>query len=573
MRVNGNLNVIGLIKDLKVEQLATDPVEPAVGRIWYNSAENVFKYFNGTTSQPFAAGASVDAAVLLDGSKAMTGELQLDSTDQSLSTDLTAVSKGYLDTVAGTKQDSITGAATSIVADDLATQRLVLTDETGKIVASTTATAAEAEYLAGTTSNIQVQIDEKQASLGYEPVNKAGDGMTGELNMNNNRISGLASPVGDADAVRKADLESAIMGLDFQADVEDLQVDATTDPGLTPATGDRYILTDIAALHANFGTIEGVANDDIVEYDGTSFVTVWSLAEYGEGVLVWDRAGDTFQYHNGTVWNTFGGVIGITAGFGLVREENTLSVDKGAGLSQFPDSKLGVDVRAEAGLWLTEDGLTASTAPSAQLGLRLADASLATGINGAKVAASGVNETHINGSAVGNGLQGGDGAAVSVFTQAASGVTVDPVTGVSVDRAELRNTFLGRDGVEAMTDVLRLSSADQTGAVATAAVSKGHLDASVTTLTEATDAVRTRLEGGYFVYEGAVAAFSHTVVHDMGNKYVQVSAVDSTDEVVIPESITYLDDNSLTVTFSTEETCRIVVTGLKTVAVPEEPIV
>lgn len=57
---------------------------------------------------------------------------------------------------------------------------------------------------------------------------------------------------------------------DFQADVINVQTDATLDPGATPADGDRYIITDAAALHANFGTITGLEPSDIVQFSSTA---------------------------------------------------------------------------------------------------------------------------------------------------------------------------------------------------------------------------------------------------------------------------------------------------------------
>lgn len=49
---------------------------------------------------------------------------------------------------------------------------------------SINASATEINYLVGVTSLIQTQLDGKQASLGYTPVNKAGDTMTGDLILN-----------------------------------------------------------------------------------------------------------------------------------------------------------------------------------------------------------------------------------------------------------------------------------------------------------------------------------------------------------------------------------------------------
>ena len=566
MRVNGNLSIVGQIKDLKIHQLAADPASPVLSQVWFNSTDAALKYFDGTAVQTIAKGGNLDNYLKLDGSSPMTGELTLASSDQSAAAATSAVSKGYLDTVAATKENNITGAATSITGADLAVSKIVVSDASGKVAASTNATSAEVEYLAGVTSGIQAQLDSKEGNIGYTPVNKAGDSMSGNLAMSGQRVIGLGEPMDANDAVRKVDMETALSGLDFQPDVIDRQTDAALDPTATPAEGDRYIIGDATSLNANFGTIAGVENGDIVEYDGAAFVIAYDVSVAGEGALTWNRTRDTFQFFNGTNWSDFGGLAGVTAGNGLAKAGNNIFVNMGAGVGQLPTDEVGLDLYSDGGLMLTSDGIADSTDTAAKLAVRADDSTIERAAGGIRVKASGVTEAHINGSVAGNGLAGGDGVALNVATAAASGITVD-ATGVSADRAELRNTFLGRDGAEAMTGVLNLSGTDQSAEAATAAISKGHLDAALSTVNQGATDLTTRLENGYFVYDGTgAAATSHTVTHNMGNKYVQVTVVDSTDEVVIPESITYTDANSLTVTFTQSETCRVIVTALKAAA-------
>lgn len=61
------------------------------------------------------------------------------------------------------KQDPITGAATTVVSDDLAALRALASDVNGKITA-TAVTSTELGYLGGVTSDIQSQIDSKASS-------------------------------------------------------------------------------------------------------------------------------------------------------------------------------------------------------------------------------------------------------------------------------------------------------------------------------------------------------------------------------------------------------------------------
>lgn len=66
----------------------------------------------------------------------------------------------------------------------------------------------------------------------------------------------------------------------------------------------------------------------------------------------------------------------------------------------------------------------------------------------------------------------------------------------------------------------------------------------------------------YHLETVAVAATSWSVTHNLGQKYCNVTVVDSTDEVVIPQSITFNSTTGLTVTFNTAITGKVVVMGI-----------
>lgn len=565
MRVNGNLVIVGQVKDLKIDNLAADPASPVESQMWYNTTEKALKYNDGVVSHVISTG-SGDLSNYLkhDGTVAMTGVLSLVSDDQSAAPAVAAISKGHLDAALALKQNNLTGATSGLTTTNLSSSMAAVSNASGKLVSATSATAAEVEFLAGVTSGIQAQIDSKEPLIGYVPVNKAGDAMSGNLAMGGNRVTGLAAAVDATDAVRLADMEAALAGLDFQPDVLGYQEDATLDPSASPTVGARYIISAASNLHANFGTIAGVQNNDIVEYDGTDFQVIYDVSTAGPGAICWDRGTSTWKYYNGTDWSQFGGLDSLNAGIGLVKSGNTIDISMGAGIAQLPSDEVGVDVLSTGGLFTTIDGSTSSTDTAAKLAVKIDVAGgLATTASGIKVDTSGIVEGMLNTSIVGFGLQGAGGTALSVKTDAGSGITVD-ANGVSVDDVEMRTRVLYRDGAEAMTGALILSSSDQTGASATTAISKGHLDAAITVINTAITDLTTRMGNGYFLYEQTVTpSVSHTVTHNMGTRYVGVTVIDSSGEVVIPQSISYTDVNSLTVTFSSAETCRVVVNGLK----------
>ena len=155
MRLIGDLTVIGELIDFKPENLATDPVSPAVSQMWYNTTTNTLKYYDGTAVRTLSQGGDFGDYIQRDGSVAMTGALVLSSDDQSAEADNVAASKGYVDTEVATKQDTITGAASTITSSNLTADRAVISDATGKVVVSTV-TAAEIGYLSGVTSGIQL---------------------------------------------------------------------------------------------------------------------------------------------------------------------------------------------------------------------------------------------------------------------------------------------------------------------------------------------------------------------------------------------------------------------------------
>lgn len=66
----------------------------------------------------------------------------------------------------------------------------------------------------------------------------------------------------------------------------------------------------------------------------------------------------------------------------------------------------------------------------------------------------------------------------------------------------------------------------------------------------------------YHLHNQAAAAISWNVTHNIGQQYCNVTVVDSTDEVVIPQSITFDSANALTVTFNTAIAGKVVVMGM-----------
>jgi len=86
--------------------------------------------------------------------------------------EITTTKIGYLSDVTSNigaqlnaKQSTITGAASTVVASNLTAARVVITDANGKIAASASVNTTELSYLIGASSNIQTQLNAKQATI------------------------------------------------------------------------------------------------------------------------------------------------------------------------------------------------------------------------------------------------------------------------------------------------------------------------------------------------------------------------------------------------------------------------
>jgi len=125
-------------------------------------------------------------------------------------------------------------------------------------------------------------------------------------------VSGLASTTSVNNAIA-----NALSGLDFQADVLGLETDFAGVAG-------RYIMVD--GLSGITPTV-GNANDIVeVTAGGEATVLAYDVSAQGPGALVWNRADSMFMRWNGTTWAEFGGLTGFTAGDGIEKTGDVVSV-------------------------------------------------------------------------------------------------------------------------------------------------------------------------------------------------------------------------------------------------------
>jgi hypothetical protein len=321
------------------------------------------------------------------------------------------------------------------------------------------------------------------------------------------------------------------------------------------------------------------------------------------------------------VWTQFNGASGITAGVGLGKSGNTVFVNMGAGIVQLPSDEVGVHVRTAGGLITTLDGTTSSTDSAAELAILVDGNTLSLSSTGIKVASGGITEVELNTSVAGDGITGGAGTALSLDLKVGSGLVIDTgeLSLTSVPNTALANSTLSfTDGtntaVSNLGDTLTFAAGNGlsivvngTGDSVTYAMTAGinelsDVDTTTTAPTsgdalifdgtnwvpgEATNhetadlsdvgaaasaAGQIMVSDGSNVYQPikiqhvetvTVAATTWTVSHNLGQKFVNVTVYDSTDQQIIPQSVTLTDANTTTITFNTAITGSAVIMGVK----------
>ena len=253
---------------------------------------------------------------------------------------------------------------------------------TQKIDAATTAAQSTATAAAGAVAQeiidrgqaitdaatAQALVDGAQDTAIGGKVAKAGDTMTGNLAFGGTMLpTGLKAPVDGTDAANKNYVDNAVVGISWKAPVNSV---GATNP-LTATTGDRFLNTTDKKIYTATAT------------------DTWNAGDTpADGWACFDKTNEQGYIFNGTSWDIFTGGGMITAGVGLAKTGNQLDVNLGAGVAQLPSDEVGIDFRPNSGLWLTEDGLTASTATAAQIAVNLDGTTLSMGVNGLRASAA-----------------------------------------------------------------------------------------------------------------------------------------------------------------------------------------
>lgn len=479
-------------------------------------------------------------------------------------------------------------------------------------------------------------------------VKRAGDGMSGILNLGGNKITSLMDPVAADDAATKNYVDNIASGLDLKGSVRvatltDIVLnDEQTIDGVSVLAGDRVLVKDQTDPIEN-GIYDVVAAGPWVrsqDADGTPVNEVTSgmfcfveegntNADYGWALVT---NGEIILGTTPLVFSQFSGAGSFVAGIGLRQAGNILDINLGAGIAELPSDEVGIHLFdfASGALALTTDGTDRTTHGDAMLHLFLDGTSLTQSAQGLKVAPGGVGTTEIHSAIAGDGITGGSGVALDVDFVPASGLTVtagqldldavpnanlanskvgvkkkgdvtaldldlgesivfDAGTGVKVETVLENGTDIevkyAIDAVAAdITDVpvaeadklLRRNSANT--AYENVTTSSLMADVSLAAMQDVDNTIASSASGDvlmfnatsgqveahkmYHEYVAGVASTSHVVAHGLDQQFCNVTIVDNTGEVIIPQSIKFDSASQLTVTFNVAIECRVVVMAI-----------
>lgn len=271
--------------------------------------------------------------------------------------------------------------------------------------------------------------------------------------------------------------------------------------------------SEVAAPTEGYRVLNTTLND-VQEYNGAE----WVQQNYEAGTAV-ALPGNNAEVKTSIyiktsaetgAWVDLGSMFDVVAGNGLEESGNTLSVKANSGITATA-SGVSANLAADGGLAFKKDGAISSDADAA-IAINT-DATLTIASNALGIANAGVNETKLAASVAGNGIAGGNGTALSVDIAASSGLS-----------------FVG----------------DVEGSK--------QLSIDTTFLTE-------YLNKGKFLYTADSAQTTHTITHNIGTKVCSVTIADSNGEMIMGD-VTFTNENSLTVTFTSAVQCTVYVQGI-----------
>ena len=581
----GQTSYVGLISALQAA-VASASAAAAAEATRAGLAETALgERVDGVEAAATAETTRVDAAIAAEATRATTAEGTLTSNlaaEVARATAAEGVLDGRIDGVLADAvaestrlEGLITAEETRATTAEGALDGRITTEETARVAGdNANATAIATETSRAITAEgvldgrITLEVSERTIA-----VDAVADGLATEITDRETAITSVTTALGNEvtrataqEALIRGELASALVGLSWEAPVDLIATDAST----TDLTGlaDGYRIVDLATNTIRTVIGGALAGSEVLE-DGAAF---------------FNRTNDIGYTFNGTAVVPFSGAASFVAGAGLEMTGNTVNIGNLDGSITIESDTIRVSTAVRNEITANATAVAAETtrATTAETGLgqRITDeeaarAAAVTAEADARVAADLALQTEIDAEEAARAAaitaevaarEAGDAAAAAaVLAEENRALTAEAALGVRVDDAGTALTDAIAAEVAARDAAIAASAASDAAALAAEVAARdAAIAVEVARATAAEAAIGTRIGKMYFLYDGAPNT-THTVAHNLGQQFCNVTVVDSTNNVVIPESIEFTSANELIVTFNTAIASKVIVMGLAAV--------
>ena len=455
-----------------------------------------------------------------------------------------------------TRATTAEGVLTTAIATEASTARTAETKLTGDLATEAARAIAAEGVLTTAIAAEATTARAAELTLTNDLAAEVTRATTAEGVLTSDLAAEVARAVAEESLIRD-ELAAAVVGLSWEAPVAEI-VSALPTSGF--AIGDRYALTT-----------------DHKIYTATSLSGFDAGEEIVNGGAFFDLANGGAYTYNGTAIVQFNGTSAITAGAGMLKSGNTLYVASDSGTITVGENTIDVAQTVLDSIALVQTNLDAEvTARIADVDAEESRATTAEGVLTAAIAQEAADRIADVDAEEARAIAAEGVLTTAIAAEASRAVAAEGVltTAVATEASTARaaeaalSTSISNEVTRATAAELVLAG-DLSDEVARATAAEGvltdDLAAEVTRATDAEAAIEAKIGKMYFLYSGA-SSDTHTVTHNLGQKYCVVTVLDSSDEVVIPQSITFTGDNALVVTFNTAIVCKVVVMGLAAVA-------